>query len=358
MKIVDIQLKNTSFKRRKVFKIAFTESLYAKGIYVKITTDSGICGLGEAVPMAFVTGETAGSVAAAIELMKPALLGADPADPEQIHAIMDRLLLNNTSAKAAIDIACYDIIGKSRGMAVHRLLGAQENQIVTDMTIGIDTEEKMVEDALGRVAQGFRVLKVKGGISPREDISHLRAIRTAVGDAAELRVDFNQGYDFDTALSVLRQLPELGITEVEQPLIAWDMDGMAALKRCSPVPLMIDEGVHLPWQAVQACEKDACDIVNIKLMKCGGIYPAMQIADIARRYGKPCMVGCMSESKLGIAAGAAVVAANRDLMGVVDLDSFMSFLDGEGGVTGGFTVTGDVLTLSEQPAFGFDEYEF
>lgn len=358
MKIVDIQLKQVSFKRRKVFKIAFTQSLYANGIYVQVTADNGLTGLGEAVPLAFVTGETAGSVVAAIELMKPSLLGVDPTDLETVHKVMDRLILNNTSAKAAIDIACYDLWGKSRGVAVHHLLGAKEEQLVTDKTVGIDTVEKMVDDALELVEKGFRVLKVKGGISPQEDIANLRAIRAAVGNETELRVDFNQGYDFDTAREVLQQLPDIGITEVEQPLIAWDMDGMAALKKVSPVPLMMDEGVHLPWQAVQACEKDACDIINIKLMKCGGIYPAMQIADIARRYGKPCMVGCMSESKLGIAAGAAVVAANKDLMDVVDLDSFLSFVDGAGGVSGGFSIDGDVITLTSQPGFGFESYEF
>ncbi len=359
MKITDIKTKKVSFRRRKVFKIAFTESLYVESVYVKIFTDSGIDGIGEASPVAFVTGETINGIIAAVEFMKPALIGADPQDPETIHRIMDRIIIGNTSAKAAIDIACYDIMGKAENLPVHRLLGASQTTVVSDMTIGIDTTEKMVEDALERVSQGFRCIKVKAGINPEEDILHLAAIRKAVGPEIDIRVDANQGYNLETAAEVLNKFPQLGISEVEQPLVSWDLDGMAELKKLSPVPLLLDEGVHSPVHARWACEKDSGHTINIKLMKCGGIWPALQINKIARENGKTCIVGCMSESKLALSAGAAVAAACYDNMEpVVDLDSFMSFIEGQGGVTGGFTVQGDVISLSEKPGFGFDEYEF
>ena len=359
MKITDIITKKTKFKRRKVFRIAFSESMYSEGVYVKIVTDEGIYGMGEASPAAFVTGETIDGVIAAVEFMKPALIGADPEDPETIHKIMDSKLAGNTSAKAAIDIACYDIMGKAKGLPVHRLLGATQTVLTTDMTIGIDTTEKMVEDALERVSQGFHCLKIKAGINPEEDLEHLAAIRQAVGPDIDIRVDANQGYDIETAAEVLKKFPELGISEAEQPLVSWDLDGMAELKKLSPVPLLIDEGVHSPVHARWSCEKDSGEAINIKLMKCGGIWPALQINEIAKANGKTCIVGCMSETKLGLAAGAAVVAACYDNMEpVVDLDSFMSFVEGEGGVTGGFTVDGDKITLSEKPGFGFDDYEF
>ena len=359
MIITDILTKKVKFRRRKVFKIAFTESLYSEGIYVKVLTDSDISGMGEASPVAFVTGETIDGIIAAIEFMKPQLIGADPEDPETIHRIMDKKLLGNTSAKAAIDIACYDIIGKKKGLPVHRLLGAEQTTIQTDITIGIDTTEKMVEDALGRTSEGFRCLKIKGGISPEEDIKHFAAIRNAVGPEIDLRVDANQGYDLETAAKLLEKFPMLGISEAEQPMEAWDLDGMAELKKLSPVPLLLDEGVHSPIHARIACQKDSGDAINIKLMKCGGIWPALQINKIAKEHGKTCIVGCMSETKLALAAGAAVAAACHDNMEpIVDLDSFMSFVEGEGSVSGGFTIEGDMITLSEKPGFGFDEYDF
>ena len=357
MKITEILVKEMSLRRRKIFKIAFTQSMYARGVYVKVFTDAGIAGMGEAVPMPFVTGETIGGVVAAIEHMKPALLGADVEDIAKIHAIMDAQIARNSAAKAAIDMACYDLMGKKLGLPVHRILGAAADTIQTDVTIGIDTAEKMAQDAAERVRQGFRVLKLKGGISVEDDLANIAAIRAAVGTDTELRIDFNQGYDLETAAYMLRRLPEFGITEAEQPVPEWDIDSMAALKKLSPVLLMADESIHSPRDAELVCQKDACHVVNIKLMKCGGIYPALQIADIAKRYGKPCILGCMSETKLGIAAGAAVVAARADQMGVVDLDAFLNFADTGAGVSGGLTVEKDVIRLSDKPGLGFDEFE-
>lgn len=357
MKIVDILTKKMSYKMRKMYKVAYEESMYSHGVYVKILTDSGLCGLGEAVPIAFVTGETVGSILAAVELMKPVLIGANPEDIANIHKIMDGLILGNTAAKAAIDIACYDVCAKAKNISVHKMIGANIDKFVTDVTIGIDTVQNMVDDAVFRVNQGFRVLKVKGGIKPEDDFASIKAIRNAVGESVELRMDFNQGYDYETAVYVLNKLPELGVTEAEQPLPSYDIENMARLKKVSPVPILADESVHSPRDAQLLCEKDACDVLNIKLMKCGGIYPALQINSIAEKYGKNCIVGCMTESKLGIAAGAAVVAASNGRMGIVDLDSFLLFADTEAGVSGGFKVNRDEITLSEQSGFGFDEYE-
>ena len=357
MKIVDILTTKTAFKLRKMFKVTYEESTHTHGVYVKILTDNGLYGLGEAVPNAFVTGETIGSILAAVELMKPSLIGADPEDMANIHKIMDSLMLGNTAIKAAIDMACYDVCGKAKNMPVHKMIGANIDTFITDVTIGIDTVENMVDDAVFRAKQGFRVLKVKGGLSAEHDFAAIKAIRDAVGDSIEIRVDFNQGYDYETAVYVLSKMPELGVTEAEQPLPADDVENMAKLKKVSPIPVMADESVHSPKDALRLCEMDACDILNIKLMKCGGIYPALQINAIAEKYGKRCIVGCMTESKLGIAAGAAVVAAAGGKMGVVDLDAFLLLADGEAGVTGGFKVNQDEITLSEQSGFGFDAYE-
>lgn len=357
MKIIDIQTKQVSHKRRKVFKIAFSSAAYSRGVYVKIMTDEGIYGLGEASPSAMVTGETIDGVVTAVAYMKESLIGLDPNDIALIHQTMDKTLAGNTSAKAAIDIACYDIMGKVRGKSVHELLGAKTNTLTTDMTIGIDTTENMVKDALEWKEKGFRILKLKAGIDYKEDLEHFRAIRDAIGDEMDLRVDFNQGYTEEVAAMMLVKIKEFGISEAEQPLKDWNMEGMKRLKEGADIPVMMDESVKLPYHAEIACRHDMCDIINIKLMKCGGIYPALQICEIAKKYNKPCLIGCMSESKLGIAAGAAVFAAN-DVIHDADLDSFLSIADSTESVTGGFTIENDVITLSDKPGFGFDDYEF
>ena len=357
MKIVDIVTKKVDFKREKVFKIAFTSNSESQGVYVKILTDEGICGLGEAAPFPLVTSETADGVIVAIEFMKSELLGEDPANIAKIHAIMDKTLLNNTSAKAAIDIACYDIMGKKEGKPVHKLIGAKADSVQTDMTIGIDTVENMVKEAVGKVAEGFRIIKIKCGIDAQKDIEVLKQIRKAVGDDIDLRIDANQGYDKETALYVLGQISKYNITEAEQPLPFWDIDGMEEINKLSPVSVMADESVHTPIQAEIVCRRDACKIVNIKLMKCGGIYPALQIADIAKKYGKTCIVGCFYESKLSISAAAAVVLA-RDNIESADLDSFFLFPDSEDSVCGGFKVDKDIITMSSKSGYGFDDYDF
>lgn len=357
MKIIDIQTKQVSLKRRKVFKIAFSASSYIRNVYVKVLTDEGIYGLGEGAPSALVTGDTVGTMMAAIEYMKERLIGLDPTDIALIHETMDKTLTRNTSAKAAIDIACYDIMGKVQGKSVHELLGANTNTLMTDMTIGIDTTENMVKDALEWKEKGFRVLKLKAGIDHKEDLEHFEAIRDAIGDEMDLRVDFNQGYTEEVAAMMLDKIKEFGISEAEQPLKDWNMEGMKRLKESAEIPVMMDESVKLPYDAEIACKYDMCDIINIKLMKCGGIYPALQICEIAKKYNKPCLIGCMGESKLGIAAGAAVFAAN-DVIHDADLDSFMAIADSTESVTGGFIIQNDVITLSDKPGFGFDDYEF
>ena len=358
MKIIDIKTKLVGFQRRKVFKIAFgTGSDRSNRIYVKILTDCGIYGLGEAAPAPLVTGETLDGVVAAIEHMKSVLVGMDPTDIAAIHSAMDKRLLFNPAAKAAIDVACYDIIGKQMGRPVHKILGASTGILQTDITIGIDTIDEMVKECLERVNEGFHILKIKCGIDSKKDIAVLRQIRAAVGDKIDLRIDINQGYDKETALYVLKEIEKLGISEAEQPLPFWDVHGMAEIKKLSPIPIMADESVHTLEQARIVCEHDAADILNIKFMKCGGIYKALQISDIAAEYGKTCLVGCMSESKLAIAAAAAVVVAKDNIVSA-DLDSFFSFTDPEKGVTGGFTVDKDVITLSDGPGYGFDDYSF
>ena len=358
MKIVDILTKKVNFQRRKVFKIALDAgSNISQRVYLKIITDEGIYGLGESTPYPPVTAETIDGVIAAIEFMKPALLGADPTDIATIHQIMDRTILHNCSAKAAIDIACYDIMGKKAGLPVHKLLGATKDTLQTDITIGIDSVEKMVAEAVERVSEGFRILKIKCGIDPQKDIEVLKKIREAVGEEIDLRIDANQGYDKETALYVLNEMVKVNLTEAEQPLPFWDVHGMAEVNKLSPIPIMADESVHTPVQAEIACQHDACKIVNIKLMKCGGIYPALQIADIAKKYGKSCLVGCFSESKLAISAAAAVVLA-KDNVESADLDSFFSFTNPEVGVCGGFTVDKDMITMSGNSGFGFDDYRF
>lgn len=354
MRIVDIKIEKIRISFKKPFKIAFAVQDYSDNVIVKIVTDEGYFGLGEAAPFAPVTGETVDTVVGALKLFKLGLIGMDPLNIEGIHTLMNRLMVGNTAAKAAIDIALYDIKGKVLSEPLYKVLGGYDNKIQTDVTIGIDTPENMAEEALQRVGEdGFRILKVKTGINPSDDIKALQLIRKSVGNNIRIRVDANQGYCVNDAVAVLKEFEKVGVEAVEQCLPYWNLDGSKIIRDRVNLKVMLDESIHSPMDAAKACKIDAADILNIKLMKSGGIYNALKINAIAEANDVRCMVGCMLETKIAITAGASLVAAKKNIT-EADCDSFMYCIDPENGMKGGFERDKDIFTLSDKPGLGIE----
>jgi len=355
MRIKTIEFRKLRIKLSGTFKVAFGEINYSDNVLVKITTDDGIAGFGEAAPLLFVTGETAETVLAVLEMLRPGLIGLNPLAIDQIHAVIDGALHGNTSACCAIDLALYDIRGKALGKPVYQLLGGGDGVVISDVTIGMADPEEMARSAKHYVQEkGFRILKVKVGIDPKEDVRTIRLIREKVGAAVRLRVDANQGYTVSKAIGILDAFRELGVEAIEQCLPDWDLEGAAYVRsKARGIQLMLDESIHSPKDAARACKLGAADILNIKLMKCGGLYPAEQINAIAAANGVTCMVGCMIETRLSITAGLSLVAAKSNVTDA-DCDSFMYYDAAQTGVTGGFTTEGDKFTLSDAPGFGIE----
>lgn len=355
MKIIDITWEKLSVEMQKPFKIAFSEFTHAQNIIVKITTDRGICGYGEAAPFAPVTGETTQSVVAALELFRPALLGMNPFEIESIHQVMDGAVWHNGSAKCAVDMAMYDLMGKASGQPVHKLLGGYQTEVISDITVSLFSPQEMADIAEDYVKrEGYRILKIKAGIDPDRDIEAVTRIRKKVGTSVRLRVDANQGYDGAEALYAIDGFKSQGVEAVEQCLPDWDFEGAKTLyNRVSGIKLMMDESIHDAKDAYRYVSGGCADILNIKLMKCGGIHQALKINSIAEAGAVQCMVGCMFESKLAITAGFHLVAARKNIS-EADCDSFMFMKDPDAGMTGGFQRQGDVFTLSDQPGFGVD----
>ena len=351
MKITDIKYDRLKVKLAKPFIISLGIIEYAETIIVKITTDEGIIGYGEASPFAPVTGETLESVPVFLDLFKKALIGENPLGLEKIHKIMDKITVNNTSAKAGIDIALYDIIGKKLDMPVYKVLGGYSNSYMTDMTIGIDSVEEMVNTARKYVSEGFKILKVKAGLNPEEDIAAIKAIRKAVGADIRIRVDANQGWSVNSAIRTTNSLEAEGVEAVEQPLPYWDIDGMAYVRDHVTLDIMADESLHNPEDAIKLAKKQAVDVFNIKLMKSAGLYPALRINAIGEASGIRCMLGCMLETRLSITAAASLVAAQKNIT-EADLDSYRHYDDSV--VSGGFTVSDGVVTMLEEPGLGVE----
>lgn len=355
MKITDVKMENFSIELEEPFNVAFAEITHTVSIIVKIETDEGYIGYGEAAPFAPVTGETVEGCLEILRLFRQGLIGMDPLDIEKAHAMMDGVAHGNGSAKCAIDIALYDLKGKCMGQPLYRVLGGYDNEVQNDITIVINPPEKMAAQAEHFVQDlGYHILKVKTGICPEDDLLALSLIREAVGPDIRLRIDANQGYDYSQALFMLEEMKKYKVEAAEQCLPDWDLDGAARLRRQSNgIKLMLDESLHTIRDAAKICKAEAADIMNIKLMKCGGLYRASQINAIGESFGVPCMVGCMIETKISITAGLSLVAAKKNIT-ESDCDTFLFYKDGDTGMPGGFEIHGDRFRLLDRPGLGLE----
>lgn len=302
-----------------------------------------------------MTGETPESCLAVLQMFRQGLIGMNPLDIEKVHVMMDSLVHGNGSAKCAVDIALHDIKGKVMNQPLYRVLGGYQDTVQNDITIGINTPEKMAEMARHYVKDmGYRILKIKVGIDPEEDLRALSLIRQAVGPDIRLRVDANQGYNISRAMYALEGMKRYGVEAVEQCLPDWDMEGAAYLRqKVSGIQLMLDESIHTTKDAAKACRLNAADVFNIKLMKCGGLYRGAQISTLAENFGITCMVGCMLETKIAITAGLSLVASRKNIT-EADCDSFLYYKDADTGMPGGFERKGDMFRLSDKPGLGLD----
>jgi len=320
LNIKQVETYSVRLRYHEPFRIAPSTSLESHNIIVKITTDSEIMGIGESSPSKRVTHETPQTVIATLDKIAPHLIGMDPLRIEQITEEMDQMLAENSSAKAAIDMALHDIMGKTAAKPLFKLLGGFRETVLTDLTLGIKKSEEMAEDAVRAVRRGFKALKVKVGVDPEEDFERVREIREAVGSDIAIRLDANQGWTVPQAIKVLKRLEPFNIECAEQPIIADDIKGLAEIRKSTSIPVMADESVHSPEDALNLIRQDAVDLINIKLMKSGGIHKARKIAAVAEAAGVPCMIGCMGESTIGITAGVQFTAAVKNIQ-YADLDS-------------------------------------
>ena len=352
MKIIKIETSEITIPLRTPFKTALRTVDSVHDILVRVTADTGAVGYGEAPPTAVITGDTLGSIRTAIEnFIAPALLGMEV---ENLDGVMDRLersILKNTSAKAAVDMAIYDLYAQSCQKPLYQVLGGARKSITTDLTISVNPIPEMVRDAQKAVNRGFPILKVKVGKEGLADVARLKAIREAVGPDVVLRVDANQGWDAKQAVRIITALEDAGVAPelIEQPVPAHDIDGMCYITSRVLTPILADESVFSPADALTILQRHAADLINIKLMKTGGIWQALKICSAAEVYGVECMVGCMLESKVAVSA-AAHLAAARSVVTKVDLDGpSLCKLDP---YTGGPRYDGATIEMANTPGIG------
>lgn len=356
MKITDIRFGMLRVPLKTPFKTALRTVETVEDIVVTIHTDTGHVGYGEAPATAVITGDTHGSIVSAInKFIAPRLIGEEIANLNRITRLIQGALERNTSAKAAVEIAVYDLWAQLYDAPLYKMLGGGEPVITTDITISVDHIDKMVADSLSAVDRGFESLKIKVGKDIGVDIERVRAIYAAVEGRALLRLDANQGWTAKQAVYAMQALEDAGVRLelLEQPVKAQDIDGLKYVTDRVHTPVMADESVFGPLQVIDLIKARAADIINIKLMKTGGISNAIRIADIAALYGVECMIGCMLETSISVAAAVHVAVAKSGVITKVDLDgpSLCAFDPVDGGVT----FNESEISIGDAPGLGIRE---
>lgn len=352
MKITDIRIGEISVPLKTPFKTALRTVNSVEDIIVEIHTDTGHVGYGEAPPTGVITGDTKGSIIGALkEHIIKNIMGMDIENFEDIMLKLDKSVIKNSSAKAAVDIALYDLYGQLYNAPLYKLLGGHRKEIITDITISVNDPEEMARDSIDAINRGFETLKIKVGKDAARDIERMKAIRKAVGYDVKLRIDANQGWKPKEAVKALRKMEDEGldIEFVEQPVVAHDIEGMKYVTDNVSIPVLADESVFSPEDALTILQSRAADFVNIKLMKTGGLHNALKICSVAEIYGVECMIGCMLEAKVSVNA-AVHLAAAKSIITKIDLDG--PVLCSEDPVEGGAVFNEYKITLNDDPGLG------
>jgi muconate cycloisomerase len=288
-------------------------------VLVRVRDDEGREGLGEASVTSVWSGETqAGAAAVVREDLGPAVVGADPFDVEWIRRRMERTVFANSFAKAAVEMALLDLQGQILGVPVYQLLGGRDRQaegIRLKFVVGAVEPELAAQRARRMVERGWRAIKVKVGRHPhpQADVDRLRAVREAIGPAVWLSVDANGGYTADQAVWAATRLEKLDVALLEQPTRRGDHAAMAHVRRRSGIPVMADESVFTPQDALEVIRAEAADVLSLYPGKHGGIRPTQQIAKLAEAAGIPCTIGSNLEREVATAAMAHVTICTANI---------------------------------------------
>ena len=322
-------------------------------VVAEVELAGGAVGQGSAAETVAVTGEDAASILAALDGPLGAALRGAQGTIGELSARIAAATPGATSAKAALEVALHDAWARTAGRPLVELLGgSSEATMRNDMTVSLEEPATMAERAREAVAAGHEILKIKLGHDIAEDRERLAAVVEAA-PSARLRLDANQGWLPDQAVEIITgfEADALPVELVEQPVAAGDVEGLARVTAAVSVPIMADEAVWSAADAHRLLEARACDLLNIKLAKTGGLRGAIEVAEAAHRAGIDCMLGAMMEPRISITAAAHLALAHPAIT-MIDLDPpawFASALP-----RGGIVQEHGVLRLSGGPGLGLE----
>lgn len=327
MKITAIEYFRLDMPLAIPYTIAYETVTKATNIILKLDTDKGITGWGCASPDMEVTGETPEDVISNIEKIIIGLLKEQ--SPFQIANtihLLKQLLPNSSSTLAMVDMALHDIMARKAKLPLYQLLGGYRHEIPTSITIGILPLVETIAQASYYLKKGFSIIKLKGGLNLLGDIEKILKLREKLGNEFFLRFDANQGYSPEESIEFLNKTKNAGIEIFEQPTSPKREEKLGQLTRNGEVPVMADESLKTLKDAFRLANNDLTDMVNIKLMKVGGILESQHISSVAKASGMEVMVGCLDECALGISAGLHF-ALSRQNIEYADLDGHLDLLE-------------------------------
>ena len=323
MKISNIRTEILKAPLKKPFITSLRRVDALEDLVVIIECDDGSLGYGEGAQTPVITGETIGSMIAAITYIKPYITGLELEEFDNILHLIHTVIIKNTTAKSALEIALYDLKAKAEKLPLYQMLGGKKTKFRTDITISMNETDKMIADSLQAVALGYDTLKIKIGDDPQKDIDRIIAIHDILDKHISLRLDANQGWTAEESVTLLHALEKRDIIAefIEQPVSAENIEGLKYIKERVQTPLLADESVFSLKDAKRLLEMQAVDYINIKLAKTAGITQALQLAELSAEFGVKCMIGCMLEGPISVAAGVHVASAKADSITMLDLDA-------------------------------------
>ncbi len=352
MKIQELNAYALRIPLKYAWTITYFSETHCETVLTEIITDEDLKGYGEASPFGPVTGDTLKTILAVLETLKPKLIGRNPLEIRTIINDVDHTLVHNSAAKAGIDIALHDLAAKYYQVPLKLLLGGQcRDKVVTSLTAWIGTVEETVKRVKFLLQEGAKVIKLKIGQDVHLDVERVKAIREAFGYDFLLRTDANQGYTPKQAVEFLEKTAEYRIELMEQPTIHWDIAGLKYVTQHTHVPIMADETVHTPADVIRLSNEGACDLINIKIMKSGGLLRAHEIATVSQAAGIGCMLGAMVETKIGMAAATHLAYSHPNIL-YADLDGHFDLV--EDPIIGGVETTEGCNYVPDTPGIGVD----